>query len=384
MTRKFPLFACLTFCFVAVAAARAQDLTATDRPGFDKLYQAAEKAREENRDDEAINLFRRALALRPESEESLWFLGTLYYAKGQYAEACDDLRRFLTLRPDAGPAWAFLGLGEFQLRQYPRALDHLQKAYAVGLGDRKELAHAVLYDTAVLLTRAERYDESLDILVRLLTEDAADPALVQPMGLAGLRLPFLPSEIPPDRGDFVELAGEAVLALESQHNQEAQSAFRKLVAAYPNEPGVHFLVGASLMQLHADLAIPEFEKELKVSPSHVLARVRIAEQLIAEGDFDRALSIAREAIRLDPRRASAHMLAGEALIAKGDSDAGLKELEEARDGDASVSRTHWDLLRAYAAAGRKDQAEKEKQQIDHLLRGSSSKHLGEPGDVSHN
>ena len=369
---------------MSAIAAIAQPSSQDERAGFDGLLRAGEKAQVESRDDEAIGLFRRALALRPESEKGLWFLGTLLYDKGQYAEACDDLRTFLSLRPDAGPGWAFLGLGEFQLHEYRRALGHLQRAFDAGLGDRKELTHLVLYDTAVLLTRAERYDDSVDVLVKMLANDAHDATLVEPLGLAGLRLPLLPSEIPQDRREFVDQAGEAVLALESQQNEQAESAFHRLITRYPDEPGVHFLFGIWLTQLHPELAIAEFEQELRISPSHVLARVRIAEQMISNGDFDRALSMVREAIRLDPKRASAHMLAGEAWIGKGDSREGIAELEIARAVDPSVSRPHLDLLRAYSAAGRKEDAKREKQQIDRLLHANSSTHLGEPGDASHN
>src|SRR4029077_927570 len=124
--------------------------------------QAAEKARDENRDDEAIRLFRRALLEQPDSEQALWYLGSMLYEREQYADARDVLRQFLTIRPDAGPGWALLGLSEFQTRQYPRALDHLERAMQQGIGDRKDLVHLVFYDVAILQTRMERYDDSLD------------------------------------------------------------------------------------------------------------------------------------------------------------------------------------------------------------------------------
>jgi tetratricopeptide (TPR) repeat protein len=137
------------------------------------------------------------------------------------------------------------------------------------------------------------------------------------------------------------------------------------------------------MQQHPEQAISEFEQELHISPSHVLARVRMAEQLLAQSEPDRALALARDAIQLDPGRASAHMLAGEALLQKGDALAGIKELETARQADPGLRRTHWDLLRAYAAAGRKDDAAREKEQIDLLLRSNPPAHLGDPADVPH-
>jgi predicted Zn-dependent protease len=174
-----------------------------------------------------------------------------------------------------------------------------------------------------------------------------------------------------------------VLALQTQHYEEAEREFKRLVSAYPKEPGVHFLYGAYLTELHPDDSVAEFERELEVSPSHVLARIRLAEHLIAQRDFDRALALARQAIKLDPKRASAHMLAGEALLAAGNAGDGLKELETAREDDPSVSRTHWDLLRAYAAAGRKEDAEREKLEIEKLHHAKSSSRPSEAGGTQH-
>jgi len=349
-----------------------QESSAVSRQSLNQLLQAAEKARGENRVEEAIRLFRRALSKQPESEQALWYLGTLLYEKEQYADARDVLRKFVTIRPDAGPAWALLGLSEFQLRHYPRALDHLQRAMAVGMGDRKELVQVVFYNVAVLLTRAERFDDSMDMLLKMLASGPPDPVLVEPAGLAGLRLPLLPTEIPADRRELVSSAGQAILAVQTQRYEQAESEFKQLVSTYPNEPGVHFLYGAYLMQLHPNDSVPQFERELEISPSHVLARIRLAEYLITQRDFDRALVLARQAIKLDPKRASAHMLAGEALLGAGNAVDGLKELEIARQDDPSVGRIHWDLLRAYAAAGRKEDAEREKQEIEKLQNAKSS------------
>ncbi len=383
MIRKLLLFAFLAACAFRAPIVAAQAAPAASKPNLDQLLQAAGKARDENRDDEAIRLYRRAVAEQPESEQGLWYLGTLLYEEQQYAEARDVLRQFVTLRPDAGPAWALLGLCEFQLRAYPRALDHLQRAMAQGMGDRKELIQSVFYNVVVLLTRFERYDESIDMLQRMLANGAANPALAEPAGLAGLRLPLLPSEVPPDRRELVHLAGRAVLDMQTQHYEDAESEFKQLVTNYSNEPGVHYLYGAYLMQLHPNESVAEFEREMEISPSHVLARVRLAEQLIAQRDFDRALTLAQQAIKLDPKRASAHMIAGEALLAKGNAGDGIKELESARDIDSTVVRAHWDLLRAYIAAGRKEDADREKKAIEKLSDRNSQGRPSDAGDNPH-
>jgi len=345
---------------------RAVRQTRTAVVNFDEISRSADRAREENRDDDAIRLYSQALTKRPQWEQGLWYLGTLLYEKEQYSEALEVFRRFLTLRPDAAPGWALLGLSEFQTRQYSRALDHLQRAMTAGMGDRKDLIQSVFYYDAVLLARFERYDDSLDMLLKMLASDSDPSALIEPAGLAGLRLPLLPSEIPPDRRDLVRFAGSAVVAMQTQHYEDADASFKKLTTEYSNEPGVHFLYGAYLMQLHPDDGVREMKRELEISPSHVLARVRLAEQYLARQQPDQALTFVQEAVKLDPKRASAHMLVGEALVAKGDLAGGMKELETARDLDQSNSRIHWDLMRAYISAGRTEDARREKAEIEKL------------------
>lgn len=362
----------LSILTIHPVAAVEQGAAVTTHVSFEQLSKEAERAREENRNDDAIRLYKSALGTRPDWEQGLWFLATLQYEKEEYAVAKDTFRQFMTLRPDAGPGWALLGMSEFQTREYPRALDHLQRAMAVGMGDRQELAQSVFYFAAVLLTRFERYDDSMDMLVRMLSTDAQSSLLTEPAGLAGLRLPFLPAEIPADRRDLVRLAGEAIVASQTQHYEAADTKFKQLVGSYPHEPGVHFLYGAYVMQLHPDDGIREMKLELENSPTHVLARVRLAEQYLAQQQNDDALRLAQEAAKLDPKRASPHMLEGEALQAKGDLAGAVKEFETSRDDDSLNTRIHWDLMRAYNAAGRTDDAKREKAEIEKLSRSESN------------
>lgn len=333
---------------------------------FDEISREAGRAREENRDDDAIRLYQQALTKRPQWDQGLWYLGTLLYAKEQYSDALDVLRRFMTLHPDAGPGWAFLGLSEFQTRQYAKALDHLQLAMSTGMGDRKDLIDSVFYYVAVLLTRSERYDDSMGLLIAMVKSGQDSKPLVEPIGLAALRLPFLPSEIPADRHEMVRRAGEGVLALEAQRREEAGKLFRGLVEQYPSEPGIHFLYGAFLLDENPEAGIQELKKELDVSPSNVSARLRLAEEYTKQQNPNSALPLAQEAVKLDPKRAAAHMILGEVLIAKEDSAAGIRELETARDQAPQTVRIHWDLLRAYTAAGRSEDAKREKEEIEKL------------------
>ncbi len=69
----------------------ALNLVAQSTPGdipaqsFEQISRAAEQARDANRDDDAIRLFRQGLKLNPEWKEGLWYLGTLLYDRESVA-----------------------------------------------------------------------------------------------------------------------------------------------------------------------------------------------------------------------------------------------------------------------------------------------------------
>lgn len=343
-----------------------QTSRASSSTNFDQLSQAADRARNESRDDDAIRLYQQALNLRPAWPEGLWYLSTVLYEKERYAGARDVLRRFLTQDTTAGPGWALLGMSEFQTREYSRSLDHLQRAMSLGLGDRKEMAQSVFYFVAVLRNRFEQYTESMDLLMALVKSGQPTDLLMEPIGLAALRLPFLPQEIPSDRRELVRLAGQAALAVEAQRQEEAEKIFSAIVSHYPEEPGVHFLYGAHLMDLRPEDGMKEMKRELEISPFSVPARLRMAEQYINEEKPDQARQLAQQAVALEPASSSARLILGESLIAQGKSAEGIVELEKSRDAAPGRVRTHWDLLRAYTALGRAQDAKREKEEIEKL------------------
>ena len=350
----------------AAATARRSATAMHGAASFEQLAQAAKRARDENRDDAAIDSYRQALKLKPEWDEGLWYLGTLLYEKEKYFEACTVLRSFLARNQENAYGWAMLGLSEFETREYTRALDRLQQSMVLGLGDNGKMTSSVSYVTAILLTRSEKFDESMALLfTRVASGENASP-LVEPLGLAALRLPFLPAEIPADRREMVHMAGAGALAVEAQHYEDADKLFNELEAKYPDQPGVHFLIGAYLLRTRPDDGIKELKREIEISPSHVPARIRLAEEYIKRQDVNQGKSFAQEALKLEPKNGLAHMVLGEGLVAKGDSAAGILELEIAQDSLPDEARLRWDLFRAYTAAQRPEDAAREKGEIERL------------------
>src|SRR3954469_15947626 len=78
---------------------------------FDELARRAEDL-VDSKPTEAAELYRKALALRPDWAEGWLYLGASLYATDRFAEATDAFRKGTRLAPTKGTAWAFLGLCE--------------------------------------------------------------------------------------------------------------------------------------------------------------------------------------------------------------------------------------------------------------------------------
>jgi tetratricopeptide (TPR) repeat protein len=334
---------------------------------FENLSQAAEHARDEKRENDAVPLYQQALRLKPEWEEGLWSLGLLLYNNGRSAEATDLFRRLSARSPKSGLAWAMLGLSEFETHDYQSSRAHLERSMSLGFADIKALKTSVLYTRAIVLTKLGRFGDSISALLGMAGSGDEEKPLVEAIGLAAMRMPLLPREIAPDKRELIRMAGEAAFALQDQRDAEAEKLFAGMEAQYPKEPGVHYFYGTYLLLVRPEDGIREMQRELEISPLHVPAKLRLAAKFMEDGHLDKAQTLAHEAVKLDPTGADAHMVLGEILIAKGNLAEAIHQLETAREQEPELTRVRSDLVRAYAAAGRTDDARKEKEVVQKSL-----------------
>jgi tetratricopeptide (TPR) repeat protein len=327
---------------------------------FDVWSARATEAREANRLDEAIEHYQKALKLKPAWGEGWWYLGTIHYEADRYQEARDAFRRATSLEPKNGPAWVMLGLCEYQTREYDRALEHLQKGRGIGIGDNRSLEIVSKYHTALLLTRFENYESALDLLFQFSSEGNTRQQMIEATGIAALRMPFLPLELPPDKREIVLLAGRAVYAAGGRRIEEAGKAYEALVARYPNAPNVHYLYGAFLLHESPDKGIPALQKELEITPNHVPARVHLAFEYLRRGEPETAAPFAQKAVELAPDSFAAHTALGRIYTEQGKVAEAVKVLETAVKLAPESPESRYALAAAYARAGREKEAARER------------------------
>jgi tetratricopeptide (TPR) repeat protein len=326
---------------------------------FAQVSKQATQAREQERYEEAVQLYREGVRLRPDWKEGWWYLGTMFYDQDRYEEARAALRRFTVLDPKVAAAWAFLGLCEYETKAYDEALAHLEHATALGLDTTSQLYTVAQYHATLLLTRSAKFEAALEILMKLAERGGETPSLVEAAGIAGLRKPFLPTELPPTERELVLLV-RAVMDTGARHPAEAQKEFESLVASYPKKPNIHYLFGSFLMLSDPDAGLQELKKELEISPRSLPALLQIAFEYLRRSDAAAALPYARQAAEIDPQSFIAHNALGRALVESGDMENGIKELELSKKQAPGSPQTRIALASAYAKVGRSEEAARER------------------------
>src|SRR5215510_6406996 len=204
---------------------------------FNDLSKRAGEAREADRLDEAVALYSQALKIQPSWTEGWWYLSTILYERDRYAEARDAFRTLLSILPQKGPdanliapSMAMLGLCEFQTREYDRAIVDLERARLLGLSGQQQLISVVRYHAGILLTRFEQFELGFDALREFAREGNESPSVIEAFGLNVLRMPFLPSELPPDKRELVMMAGRAAYYMSVRRQVESRKVFDDLLA----------------------------------------------------------------------------------------------------------------------------------------------------------
>jgi tetratricopeptide (TPR) repeat protein len=329
----------------------------TSSTGFATLAAKADAARDAERLDEALALYRKALALRPNWAEGWWSLGTIEYDQNAHAEAARAFHKVTELAPKNGTAYVMLGLSEFELGHDELSLQHLQKGSDIGLAKDEGLRHAVLYHEGVLLQRQGKFEAAQETLQQLCLQGGQNDDIASALGMTLLRWtqksPPLPGSA--DASVVVPIGRAECLAGQKKYDQ-ARPIFEEVVKANPNFPNVHYAYGLFLLESR-DLSggVEQLKQEIVNDPGHVFARLQIAAAEYKENSAA-GVPYAEEAVKLDPRVPLGHYLLGLLLLDVDRPNRAIPELEIAEKVFSRDPKIYFALGSAYSRAGRKQDA----------------------------
>jgi len=339
---------------------------------FDTLAKRAAEASSANYLDEAVSLYKSALALRPNWAEGWSSIGRIEYELHNYQAAKEAFGRVLQVSPNDGNASVLLGLCEFELGQDEKVLQHLERGKQLGVSD-PNLRFAAAYHEGLLLLRANSFKAAQVSLSSLCHAGMQNTEVLENIGFAYLRIS--PKDSPPAGTTGVEIAqcvGHAACLAAQKQFDGAREEYHALEEKYPKYPYIHYAFGRFSEDMDdVPAAVAEFQQELKNQPSDINSRLEIA---AAEYKLDSAAGVpyAEEAVKLNPDVPSAHYLLGLLYLDTDNYRKAIPELETARRAFPKDAKICFALGSAYARAGRKEDAARARAAFAELNKQSES------------
>jgi arylsulfatase A-like enzyme/tetratricopeptide (TPR) repeat protein len=237
---------------------------------LDVRAEEAQKLLTEGRIEEAIAELQRNV------EQSRWhlasqvFLGEALEHSGQSDAAMELYKQVLSLKPDHTDALIHLGAMLSAREEYERAIPYFDEALRVDPS-----SSAARFNVALSLARLGNLRESIQHLEKLLDDDPYFPGALTALGNARLAMGDRTAAIAAFRREAKQNSKSvearmnlAVLTADSDAKQ-AQELLNEALRIAPNNPNVHFNLGAfCLMRGHPAAAIGHLEETLRLQPNH--------------------------------------------------------------------------------------------------------------------
>jgi tetratricopeptide (TPR) repeat protein len=302
----------------------------------------------------------------PLNPDDLWNQAMGDYSSGRYADAVVALKMWTERRPSErkindGTAWAVMGLSEFELKDYDNALIHLQRGQDLGLGGSAESVRVARYRLGILLNRSGQFESAERLLASGANSGSLAGEIQFALGIALLRMPLLPEQIPSRNRTLVQSAGEIATLLHASKYDQSFPKLQQLLKVYPTAPFLHYTYGLALVSLSQyDEAEPQLREEARISPSSELPHILLASIALRKHNATDALPSARRAVQLAPQSAKAHYVLGRALLELNQVEKAIHELEAASKINPGSPEVHFNLAKAYAKAKQVEKAEEER------------------------
>ena len=249
-----------------------------------------------DRKAEALTCYERALALAPNSVDTLYNLGNTCHELGHIEQAVGHFERALRLRPDA---------------------IELHNNLGSALQDLGRLDEAILCYRHALALRPDAVDV-LDNLAGALRENGQ---------LEEARTSYNRAlALKPDR--IESHIGLGLVLREMGRVQDAVIHYERALACAPDNAETHINLGVALVELSRPVeASSHYRRALAVQPDRAETYNNLGIALERQDRYAEALDCYERALRLRPDYAEAHFNRAHALLVTGNFEAGWQEYE---------------------------------------------------------
>ena len=178
-----------------------------------------------------------------------------------------------------------------------------------------------------------------------------------------------------DKMDTLKELQSAIEYHESGQLQKAESRYKKILRAAPNQPDALHLLGVIAYQNgNHDEATRLIKKAIRNNPENPFYYNNLGAVLNAQGRHTEALSIYQNALRLDPDYADAHYNIGNIHQNQGMFDQAISSYQRALEIDSSHVEARYNMGNTLKNWGKPDQAIENYQQVIERSPGHSAAH----------
>ncbi|MEW6585481.1 MAG: tetratricopeptide repeat protein [Nitrospirota bacterium] len=285
--------------------------------------------------DEAIRCIRKEIELTPSNAELYYKLGTVLQAKGLFSEAIDYFRKAITLKPHFPDAYYNLGLALQNTGQVDEAISNYQKAIQI----EPNLMEAY-NNLGILLSAKGCLEESITYFQKAI-------------------------RINPNHADIYNNLG---LSLKEKGNiDEAIMNYKKAITLNPAFADAYYNLGFALQgKKQLDAAIDSYKKALQINPALAEVQNSVGYILAEKGQMDEAVTYFQKAITLNPNYAGAYYNLGLALQNKGQFEEAITYYQKAIDISPDYADAYYNLGNVLQNKGQFEEAITCYQNVIHL------------------
>ena len=282
----------------------------------------------QQRDQEAIALYERALRLKPDDPITHRNLGVAYFRAHEYKPALPLLQAFAKETPSF-QALDLTGLDLFALDRYSEAAQYLDAAHKLEPTDLETLD---MLGKAYL--RAKNYSAVTGVFSQIMAinPDSAEAHVMMAMAndklyRADAAIKEFDAALAADPHYPGIHTGLGIIYWRNDNIDAAEREFREELSSYPKDPIANCTLGRILRggRNKPAEAIPYLEAALAVNPSYRDALLELGEARISIEQPEAAIEPLQKAIALDANDAQAHYILGTALNKSGRSAEGAKQ-----------------------------------------------------------
>jgi Flp pilus assembly protein TadD len=281
----------------------------------------------EKREVEAIDLYKRALRLKPGDAITQRNLGVAYFRDQQYKLALPLLETFST-QSRSFQAFNLTGLDMFALDRYGEAAKYLAKAHALEPSDVQTLD---MLGKAYM--RTGNYTAVTEVFREMMATHPESAEAHVMMGMAydklfqeedAIREYKAAASVDPKYPGIH--TGLGVIYWRNDNTEAAEKEFREELSRYPDDPIANCTLGRILRRKDKFAeAVVYLEAALKANPDYRDALVELGESRIAMQQPELAIEPLKKAATLLPNDPEVHFVLGTALIKAGHAVEGARE-----------------------------------------------------------